>query len=72
MNGSSYQRFVKTTPKPSATKKSKGELGPPPPPEFVGEGEAEAVVEDVPSAEEVVADMMDMDMSLLFLAMMIL
>ena len=28
-----YHRFVKTTPKPSATKKSKGELvGPPPPP----------------------------------------
>ena len=28
-----YQRLVKTTPKPSATKKSKGELvGPPPPP----------------------------------------
>lgn len=28
-----YHRLVKTTPKPSATKKSKGELvGPPPPP----------------------------------------
>lgn len=30
-----YHRFVKTTPKPRATKKSSGELvGPPPPPLF--------------------------------------
>ena len=29
-----YHRFVKTTPKPSATKKSKGELVGPPPPEL--------------------------------------
>ena len=31
--GHTYHRFVKTTPKPKATKKSSGELvGPPPPP----------------------------------------
>ena len=30
-----YHKFVNTTPKPSATKKSSGELvGPPPPPPF--------------------------------------
>lgn len=29
-----YHRFVKTTPKPSATKKSNGELVGPPPPEL--------------------------------------
>lgn len=34
-------RFVKTTPKPRATKKSKGELvGPPPPPELAGDVDA--------------------------------
>lgn len=31
--GSLYHRFVKTTPKPKATKKSNGELVGPPPPE---------------------------------------
>lgn len=32
MGWDTYHRFVKTTPKPSATKKSNGELvGPPPP-----------------------------------------
>lgn len=30
-------RFVKTTPKPSATKKSKGELVGPPPPELAAD-----------------------------------
>ena len=33
----SYHRLVKTTPKPSATKKSKGELVGPPPPELGGD-----------------------------------
>lgn len=33
-------RLVKTTPKPSATKKSKGELGPLPLPRLVSEGDA--------------------------------
>ena len=47
-----YHRFVKTTPKPSATKKSKGELvGPPPPPELgtvdVAAGGATAVLEGI-------------------------
>lgn len=48
-----YHRFVKTTPKPSATKKSKGELvGPPPPPELLGAvdvaaGGATAVLEGI-------------------------
>lgn len=44
-----YHRFVKTTPKPSATKKSKGELVGPPPPELtaddVAAGEVIAVLE---------------------------
>ena len=45
-----YHRFVKTTPKPRATKKSKGELvGPPPPLELgtddVDAGGATAVLE---------------------------
>lgn len=51
-----YHKFVNTTPKPSATKKSKGELGPPPAP-CVGEGEADEVVE-VPAVED--ADVVDM------------
>ena len=41
-----YQRLVKTTPNPRATKKSRGELvGPPPPPELdvVGPGGADEV-----------------------------
>ena len=48
-----YHRFVKTTPKPSATKKSKGELvGPPPPPPELGTvdvaaGGATAVLEGI-------------------------
>jgi hypothetical protein len=32
MDKASHQRFVKTTPKPNATKNSRGELLPPPPP----------------------------------------
>lgn len=32
-----HHRFVKTTPKPSATKKSKGELVGPPPPELAAD-----------------------------------
>ena len=47
----SYHRFVKTTPKPSATKKSKGELVGPPPPELAGDdvaaGGATALLEDI-------------------------
>jgi len=51
----SYQRFVKTTPKPKATKKSSGELEfppppPPPPPAPVGVGDAvgdDAEVDDM-------------------------
>ena len=46
-----YHRFVKTTPKPSATKNSKGELvGPPPPPELgavVAAGGATEVLEGI-------------------------
>ena len=46
-----YHRFVKTTPKPSATKKSKGELVGPPPPELggvdVAAGGATAVLEGI-------------------------
>ena len=48
-----YQRFVKTTPKPSATKNNKGELvgpppPPPPPPELVGEDDgADEVTDEV-------------------------
>lgn len=47
-----YHRFVKTTPKPSATKKSKGELVGPPPPELLGAldvaaGGATAVLEGI-------------------------
>ena len=44
-----YHKFVNTTPKPSATKKSKGELVGPPPPELGGDdvaaGGAIAVLE---------------------------
>lgn len=50
-----YHKFVKTTPKPRATKKRSGELvGPPPPPlpSPVGEAEGETVV----VVEVVVAD----------------
>ncbi len=40
---STYHKFVKTTPKPNATKKSNGELvGPPPPPPPVGVPEGAA------------------------------
>lgn len=40
---STYHKFVKTTPKPSATKKSSGELvGPPPPPPPLGADEVAA------------------------------
>jgi hypothetical protein len=45
-----YQRLVKTTPKPSATKNSSGELvgpPPPPPPVLVGTGGAVAVDEAI-------------------------
>ena len=35
-----YHKFVKTTPKPSATKKSSGELDPLSPRSFVGDGVA--------------------------------
>ena len=46
-----YQRFVKTTPKPRATKKSRGELVGPLEPLLVGElvaaGAAEEVVVDI-------------------------
>lgn len=46
-----YHRFVKTTPKPSATKKSKGELVGPPPPELgtddVAAGGATALLEGI-------------------------
>lgn len=49
----SYHKFVKTTPKPRATKNSRGELvGPPPPLELeaalvVATGELEVVVADI-------------------------
>ena len=46
-----HHRFVKTTPKPSATKKSKGELVGPPPPELaadeVAAGGVVGVLEDI-------------------------
>lgn len=43
-----YHRFVKTTPKPNATKKRSGELGPlPPPPGLpVGEAVGEDTIDD--------------------------
>lgn len=46
---SNYHRFVKTTPKPNATKNNKGldEAGPPPPPPPESEGLGEAVAEEV-------------------------
>ena len=49
-----HHRFVKTTPKPSATKKSKGELGPLfPPLEAVVEAEADAaIVEETEDVED--------------------
>ena len=52
-----YHRFVKTTPKPRATKKRSGELvGPPPPPEggadVVGPGGILEVVVDVDMVDE--------------------
>lgn len=44
-----YHRFVKTTPKPNATKNSSGELVGPPDPELdmVGDGTAEVVETEV-------------------------
>jgi hypothetical protein len=49
-----YHRLVKTTPKPNATKKSSGELGPFPLPSTDGEGEVTAeVAEGTPEVLEV-------------------
>lgn len=46
MRRETYHRFVNTTPKPKATKKSKGELVGPPPPEL-GAADDDAVGEGI-------------------------
>ncbi len=51
-----YHKFVNTTPKPSATKKSKGELVGPPPPPLAGDDVAAGAVVVLEGTGVVAAD----------------